>query len=105
MAEGRKVGAEDDDDDDEFGDEDDEIEVDEESLPFLSTAEIATWSFEGGLASPPRSFCASAEKRLFPSLPPSASPLLPSSRDEEEVALAKRGAIIFREGRRRGRCR
>ena len=68
MADGRKVvGGEDDDELEEFGDEDDDGE-DEESLPFLSTAEIATWSLEGGLASPPRSFCTSAEKRLVPSL-------------------------------------
>ena len=74
MAEGRKVTAVDD-DEEEFGDEDDAgvEEVDEEaSLPLLkSTAEIATWSFEGGLSLTPRSFRRSADKRLVsPSLPP-----------------------------------
>ena len=76
LAEGRNVvpEADEDDNDDEEQEEEedgDEGDDDEEAspLPLLSTEEIATWSFEGGLASPPRSFRSSAEKML------SSSPL------------------------------
>lgn len=69
LAEGRKAAddAEVDDDEEEEEEEDDDGDDGVESL-LLSTLKIANWSFDGGLASPPRSFRRNLEKML-PSSP------------------------------------
>ena len=79
---------------DEFDDEGDfEDEEEEESLPLLSTAEIATCSFDGGRASPsPRSLRKSAEMTLLESSPPPKASL-PSSIVDQRLKVDSKAAL------------